>query len=94
MYKVGSLILFQPAHNFSFPELNVGQGASLGVFFRELFMWFGSIGKAYLLGVAIVSIGAAFWGYVISQVIWSVGIYIKARNNKGKRLRRTSVHKK
>lgn len=76
IYKIGSAILHEPPTAFSFPEFHGGQN-TFGAFLRESMMCLVSLGKPYLLGVAVVSVGAALSGYCLTQVFWSLSLLLK-----------------
>lgn len=87
IYKVGSMILFESPTFFSFPTFHWNQH-TIEDFFHEFIMWLGALGKPYLLGVAVVSIGAAATGYCLTQAFWSLALLFKGKLSKRKHTER------
>lgn len=82
-YKIGSMILSESPAPFSFPEFHWHQH-TIGSFFQEATAWISSLGKPYLLGVIVVSVGAALGGYCLTHVFWSMDLLFKKKLLKAK----------
>ena len=83
IYKVGSILLMESPTAFSFPKFQTNQNA-FGSFFQELIVWLGTLGKPYLLGVAVVSLSAALSGYCLTHIFWSISLLFRKRLLKAK----------
>lgn len=83
IYTMGSMILFESPTIFSFPTFHWNQ-PTFEAFFHEFIVWLGALGKPYLLGVAIVSVGAAVIGYCLTQAFWSLSLLFKKKLSKRK----------
>jgi len=53
---------------------------SIKMFAHEFYLWFSSLGKVYLTGLPIVSIGSALLGYMFVQISWRVAIYWRRKH--------------
>lgn len=84
IYKIGSMLLFESPTVFSFPTFHWNQ-PTVESFFHEFTAWIGLLGKPYLLGVAVVSIGAAVTGYWLTQTVWSLSLLFQGKVSKRKR---------
>lgn len=79
IYQVGAWILGEKNTVSSVPSLPEWHWESIGVFAHEFFTWFSSLGKAYLIGLPIVSISSALLGYFLVQIFWRIVIYRQHR---------------
>ena len=53
---------------------------SIKMFAHDLYVWFSSLGKVYLVGLPIVSIGSALFGYMLVQFSWRMAIYWRRKH--------------
>lgn len=52
---------------------------SVKMFAHDLYYWFFSLGKVYVVGLPIVSVGSALLGYAFVQLSWRVVVYWRRR---------------
>jgi uncharacterized protein len=71
MYKVGSMILSHPSQINSYPTFSWEQEA-FNEFIKDLMIWIVSLGKPYIVGVLVVSLGAALLGYSLTYLLWGL----------------------
>jgi uncharacterized protein len=84
IYKVGGWISGENKNNFaSIKEFRFSINNLSGMY-HEFFSWFVSLGKPYLIGLPIVSIGAALLGYVIIRLLWRIVITVHYYHRKRK----------
>lgn len=56
--------------------------SSFKAFWNEISSWFIALGKSYLIGLPIVSLSAALFGYLIVHAVWWVIIILKINRKK------------
>ena len=54
--------------------------SNFSVFWSSFSAWFYQFGKAFFVGLPIVSIGAAIIGYLMVTLIWHVTVFFKDKN--------------
>jgi uncharacterized protein len=70
IYKIGSMVIGDNKTNFNHIKEFQFDLSNISGMCREFFSWFLSLGKPYLIGLPIVSIGASLLGYVIIRLLW------------------------
>lgn len=77
IYKVGSLIIGNGNSDIShIKEFNF-HFKSFSEFWHNIYSWILSLGKAYLVGLPIVSVTVAILGYVLVRVVWRIIITVQ-----------------
>jgi uncharacterized protein (DUF2062 family) len=79
-YYIGTLILGKNGafvvHDYTLDFSN------LHVFWSSFTAWFYQFGKAFFVGLPIISIGAALIGYFLVTLIWHMTSFFKSKMNK------------
>lgn len=68
-YWVGNLILRQPVSEISFSQFN-WTFTNFAELWSSFIIWISQFGKAFFVGLPIVSLGSAILGYLLVNLIW------------------------
>jgi uncharacterized protein (DUF2062 family) len=89
-YKLGQLVLLKPATEF--PAFDVSlQGKGLLEWIPSAWHWLATAGKPLLAGLPMLALLAAFFGYIIVDVLWQLHVRYEWQQRRKRRMRtRTS----